>query len=188
MTGVAVAFLWILGSIDSCAQLFLLVSLQNKTATMPNFCSKNVALRRQILSSTKPAINILYFVLVSVVIVYTYLSVMATVKSACSHTRSASKASKTLLLHLIQLLLCVTSTLFTEMNSSRMWNIDPSSALHIQYALFVAFIIFPKCLSPLIYGLRDKTFQLVFKYYFTFGLVCDPRASPSRKNNVFSFA
>lgn len=178
MTGVAIAFIWTVGSIDSCTQLFLFVSLQNKTVTIPNFCSKNLALRRQIFSNSSTIINILCFVLVSVIIIYTYIAVMVTVKSACSHARNATKASKTVLLHLIQLLLCLTSTFFNEMNSSRMWNINPSFALHIQYALFVALIIFPKCLSPLIYGLRDETFRLVFKYYFTFGFECNPKAFP----------
>lgn len=178
MTGVVIAFIWTVGSIDSCTQLFLFVSLQNKSATVPNFCSKNLVLRRQIFSNSRTVVNILCFVLVSVIIAYTYIAVMVTVKSACSHARSATKASKTLLLHLIQLLLCLTSTLFNEMNSSNMWSVNPSLALDIQYALFVAFIIFPKCLSPLIYGLRDNTFQMVFKYYFTFGLECNPKTSP----------
>lgn len=176
MTGVAIAFIWTVGSIDSCTQLFLLVSLQNKTVTVPNFCSKNLVLRQQIFSSTRSVNNILCFVLVSIIIIYTYIAVMVTVKSACSHAQNAAKASKTLLLHLVQLLLCLTSTLFNEMNSSHAWDVNPSLALNIQYALFVALIIFPKCLSPLIYGLRDNTFQLVLKYYFTFGLDCSPQA------------
>lgn len=178
MAGVVIAFIWTVGSIDSCTQLFLFVSLQNKSVTMPNFCNKNLVLRQQIFSNSRTVVNTLCFVFVSVIIIYTYIAVMVTVKSACAHARSATKASKTLLLHLIQLLLCLTSTLFTEMNSSNMWNTNPSLALNIQYALFVAFIIFPKCLSPLIYGVRDNTFQLVFKYYFTFGLECNPKTCP----------
>lgn len=175
MTGVVIAFMWTVSSIDSCTQLFFFVSLQNKSAIVLNFCSKNLVLRQQIFSNARTIVNILCFVLVSVIIIYTYIAVMVTVKSACSHARHATKASKTLLLHLIQLLLCLTSTLFNEMNSSNTWNVNPSLALNIQFALFVAFIIFPKCLSPLIYGLRDNTFHLVFKYYFTFGLECNSK-------------
>lgn len=178
MTGVAIAFMWTFGSIEPCTQLFLLVSLQNKNITMPNFCSKNFVLRQQIVSTTKNFMKILCFVSVSIIIMYTYIAVMVTVKSACSHAHNAAKASKTLLLHLIQFLLCLTSTLFNEMISGHMWNDNPSLALNIQYALFVAFIIFPKCLSPLIYGLRDSTLKLVFKYYFTFGLKCNSKQSP----------
>lgn len=178
MTGIVIAFIWALGSIDSCAQFFLLVSFQNKSVAVPNFCSKNLALRQRFFSNARTVVNVLCFVLVSVIILYTYVAVTVTVKSACSHSRSATKASKTLLLHLIQFLLCLTSTLFNEMNSSNMWNVNPSLALNIQYALFIALIIFPKCLSPLVYGLRDNTLQLVFKYYFTFGLECNPKPRP----------
>lgn len=168
-TGVAIAFIWTVGSLDSFTQLFLFVSLENTSFTVPKFCNRNSVFRLQIYSSINKAFTIVYFVLVSVIIIYTYIAIMITAKSASSHVRNATKAHRTVLLHLVQLCLCLTSTLFNMINSSSIWNINPPVALHIQYALFVGLIIFPKCLSPLIYGLRDQTFGHVFIYYFTFG-------------------
>lgn len=168
-TGVAIAFIWTVGSLDSFTQLFLFVSLENTSFTVPKFCNRNSVFRLQIYSSINKAFTIVYFVLVSVIIIYTYIAIMITVKSASSHVRDATKAHRTVLLHLVQLGLCLTSTLFNMINSSSKWNINPPVAIHIQYALFVGLIIFPKCLSPLIYGLRDQTFGQVFIYYFTFG-------------------
>ncbi|CAB1421986.1 unnamed protein product [Pleuronectes platessa] len=49
-------------------------------------------------------------------------------------------------------------------------NINRNVAINVQYGLFLGLIIFPNCLSPLIYGLRDHTFRHIFIYYFTFGL------------------
>ncbi|XP_018546545.1 odorant receptor 131-2-like [Lates calcarifer] len=168
-TRVAIAVMWTMASVDSFTQLLLFVSLENTSFTVPRFCNKNSVFRLQIYSTLNKAFTILYFVSVSLIIIYTYIAIMITVKSASSNIRSATKAHRTVLLHLFQLCLCLTSTLFNMMNSSSLWNINPDMALHIQYALFLGVIIFPKCLSPLIYGLRDNTFRHVFKYYFSFG-------------------
>ncbi|XP_070773779.1 odorant receptor 131-2-like [Enoplosus armatus] len=177
-TVVAIAVMWTVASLDSFTQLFLFVSLENTSFTLPRFCTRNSVFRLQIYSTLNKAFTILYFVLVSIIIIYTYIAIMITVKSASSNIRNATKAHRTVLLHLLQLCLCLTSTLFNMINSSSLWNINPAMAIHIQYALFLGLIIFPKCLSPLIYGLRDHTFRHVFKYYFTFGFKTTVRSFP----------
>lgn len=177
MTGVAIAVIWTMGSFDSCTQLFLFISLENWSFAVP-ICSRDRVFKMQIFAYVSTAITIVNFVLVSVIIIYTYIAIMITVKSASSGARNAVKAHKTVLLHLIQLCMCLISTLFHEMNSSNIWSINPSLAIHIQYTLFIGFIVFPKCLSPLIYGLRDQTFRQVFKCYFTFGLKINVKPCP----------
>ncbi|XP_060912382.1 odorant receptor 131-2-like [Labrus mixtus] len=166
-TGIAIAVMWTVGSFDSFTQLFLFVSLENTSIPMQRFCYRNSVFRLQIYSTLNKAFTIVYFVLVSTIIIYTYIAIMITVKSASSNVRDASKAHKTVLLHLIQLCLCLTSSLFSTISDQS--NIHPAMVVHVRYALFVGLIIFPKCLSPLIYGLRDNTFRYVFKNYFTFG-------------------
>ncbi|KAM9348910.1 odorant receptor 131-2-like [Symphorus nematophorus] len=168
-TGIAIAVMWTVASIDSFAQIFLFISFEESSFTLTRFCNRHSVFRLQIYSTLNKAFTIVYFVLVSIVIIYTYIATMITVRSASSSTRAASKAHKTVILHLLQLCLCLTSTLFEMINTSSTWSINPVTAIHIQYVLFVGLIIFPKCLSPLIYGLRDQTFRHIFKYYFTFG-------------------
>nr|XP_023692836.1 growth hormone secretagogue receptor type 1-like [Paramormyrops kingsleyae] len=41
----------------------------------------------------------------------------------------------------------------------------------IRYLNYLAFILAPKCLNPLIYGLRDDQFYLVLKNYAFCGLI-----------------
>lgn len=175
-TGVAIAIMWMVASLDAFTQLFLFVSLENTGFTVPAYCHRHHVLRLPIYSTISKAFTILYFISVSMIIIYTYIAIMTTVKS--STVRNASKAHKTVLLHLLQLCLCLTSTLFTMINSSNMWNVNPTMAIHIQYALFLGLLIFPKCLSPLIYGLRDHTFRHFFIYYFTFGFKTTVNTSP----------
>ncbi|XP_071317603.1 odorant receptor 131-2-like [Trachinotus anak] len=168
-TGIAVTVMWTLASIDSFILLFLFVSLENTGFTVPVSCKTNSIFRLQIYSTLNLAFTIINFVFVSLIIIYTYIAVLITVKSASSNVSSARKAHKTVLLHLFQLCLCLISILFNMINTDDLWIIYPALAVHIQYALFLGLIIFPKCLSPLLYGLRDQTLRHVFKYYFTFG-------------------
>ncbi|XP_056253931.1 odorant receptor 131-2-like [Seriola aureovittata] len=168
-TGMAIAVMWTVASLESFTQLFLFVSIEKTSFTVSRFCTRNNIFRLQIYTTLNRAFTIMHFLLVSMIIIYTYIAIMITVKTASSHIRNASKAHRTVLLHLFQLCMCLTSTMFNMINTYGMWNINPAMAIHIQYALFLSLIIFPKCLSPLIYGLRDHTFRHVFKYYFTFG-------------------
>ncbi|XP_075957505.1 odorant receptor 131-2-like [Anarhichas minor] len=168
MTGVAIALMWTFASFDFFTQLLLYISLESTGFTVLRICYKH-AFKLQIYTTVNEGITIACFVLVGMISIYTYIAVMITVKSASSD-RNSSKPQKTMLLHLIQLCLCLTSTLFNIINSVTPLKINPAIAVHVRDALFLCLIIFPKCLSPLIYGLRDHAFRPVFLYYFTFGL------------------
>ncbi|XP_056267327.1 odorant receptor 131-2-like [Pseudoliparis swirei] len=169
LTKVAIAVMWTVASLDSFALLFLFISLEKSGFTVRRSCHRHI-FQLQMYSTINRDFTIAFFVIVCMVAIYTYIAVMITVKSASSTVRNSSKPHKTMLLHLIQLCLCLTSTLFNMINSTSMLNKNLSLAITIQYVLFLTLIIFPKCLSPLIYGLRDRTFRHVFIYYFTFGL------------------
>ncbi|KAM7397782.1 hypothetical protein PAMA_005892 [Pampus argenteus] len=171
-TGITIAVVWTVASLDSLSQLFLFVSIENTGFTVQRFCTRNSVFRLRIFSTLNKAFTIMYFVLVSMIIIYTYIAIMIAVKTTSTNVRNARRARKTVLLHLLQLCLCLTSTLFNMINSSGMWDIDAVMAIHIHYALFLGLIIFPKCLSPIIYGLRDHTFRHAFQYYLTFGIKC----------------
>ncbi|XP_074528505.1 odorant receptor 131-2-like [Halichoeres trimaculatus] len=165
-TGIAIAVMWSVGSLDSLIQLLLFFSLEKTSFSLKSFCYRNRVFRLKIYAILSDAFIILYFVSVSLIIIFTYIAIMITVKSASSNVRNGSKAHKTVLLHLIQLGLCLTSPFFNMIDSHT--GLQASHAVDIQYALFVSLIIFPKCLSPLIYGLRDQTLRQVIKQYLTF--------------------
>uniref|UniRef100_A0A671XAL6 Odorant receptor, family 93, subfamily A, member 4 n=1 Tax=Sparus aurata TaxID=8175 RepID=A0A671XAL6_SPAAU len=166
-TGVAIAVMWTAASLDAFTQLLIFVRLENTSSTVPRYCSRQNVFQLQISVTLYKVFNILYFVIVSIIIIYTYIAIMITVKSASASVREGSKAHKTVLLHLFQLGLCLVSTMFSMMNSGQLVGV-----------LFVVLIILPKCLSPLIYGLRDQTFRHVFIYYFTFGFKVTNKAFP----------
>ncbi|XP_034007813.1 odorant receptor 131-2-like [Trematomus bernacchii] len=182
-TGVAIAVMWTVASLDSFTQLFLFVSVENTNYTVPRFCHRHLY-RQQLYSNTNNAFIIVLFTCVIIIIIYTFFAIMITVRSASASSSGSteskgSKAYKTVLLHLLQVFLCLTSTVFNTINSDSMWKSNLTLATNVQYALFLCLIIFPKFLSPLIYGLRDQTFRHVFKYYFTFGFKITAKTFPT---------
>ncbi|XP_034149258.1 odorant receptor 131-2-like [Esox lucius] len=111
---------------------------------------------------------IILFTIVGFIIIYTYITLMLIAKSASTDKDSNNKARNTVLLHLIQLCLSLSSTLHHNIVSAlKSMGLDKAS--QIEYILFITVIILPKCLSPLIYGLRDKMFRHILIYHLTFG-------------------
>ncbi|KAG8008331.1 Olfactory receptor 2T6 [Nibea albiflora] len=129
----AIAVMWTMASLDSFIQLFLFFSLENTTFTLPRFCMRNTVLRLQIYSTMNKTFTILYFVLVSMIIIYTYIAIIITVKTSSSKASKSNKAHKTVLLHLVQLCLCLMSTLFNMINTSNVSNLNSAVAHQIQF-------------------------------------------------------
>lgn len=169
-TKVIIAVMWTAASLDSLAQLFVFISLENVSVSELRICSRDTLFKLKIYATLNKTFTIVCFVLVSVIIIYTYIAILITVRAASHNTSGATKAHKTVLLHLLQLCLCLSSTLFYTIVTSWLLNMNPAKANNIKYILFLSLIIFPRCLSPLVYGLRDQKLREIFTYYFTFGL------------------
>ncbi|XP_061753740.1 odorant receptor 131-2-like [Nerophis ophidion] len=166
-TRIAIVVMWSMASLDSFVQLFVFVRLENSSFIVSPHCGRHNVWRLKIYATIDAIFIILYFVIVSVIIFYTYIAIIFTVRSTSTNVRNASKARNTVMLHMFQLCLCLTSTLFSMIKSGGPLSLKP--VLHFQYVFFLGLIVFPKCLSPLIYGLRDNTFRHAFRDYFIFG-------------------
>uniref|UniRef100_A0A667WNH4 Odorant receptor 131-2-like n=1 Tax=Myripristis murdjan TaxID=586833 RepID=A0A667WNH4_9TELE len=169
-TRIAVAAVWTLGSLDSLIKLSVFVILEKKALNLQTFCSAYSLPQRGIYEMLNQTFTIMYFLLVGIIIIYTYIATIVAARSASSKSSTASKAHKTVLMHLLQLCLYLVSTTFNMINTTVYWNMMPVVRRQVRYVLFIVLIIFPRCLSPLIYGLRDQSFKHYFKYYFSFGL------------------
>nr|ABC43375.1 odorant receptor [Danio rerio] len=168
-THTAICVVWVLGLIQCLSEMIIFYSFDNTNISMNLFCSRTTLFRLQIYKKFDIAFTCIFFVLVSFVIIFTYASISAVAKTAACDKLSAKKANKTVLLHLIQLGLGASSILVGVIQEAIYVYTDFLTALNVMYFCFLVFIIFPKCLSPLIYGMRDQAFCCLFKYYFTFG-------------------
>ncbi|XP_072547486.1 odorant receptor 131-2-like [Salminus brasiliensis] len=112
----------------------------------------------------------LLFLIMTLIIIFTYIKIMIAARAASSDKKkSTNKSLRTVVLHAFQLFLCIMQFLnpYIEMIFLKT---DMSVYGHLRYANFVIFIIAPRCLSPLIYGLRDEKFFHVLKHHALFGL------------------
>nr|XP_017208427.1 olfactory receptor 2A1/2A42-like [Danio rerio]ABC43377.1 odorant receptor [Danio rerio] len=169
ITHTAIVVVWVLGLIQCLSEVIIFYSFDSANTVLNSFCTRIILFRLQIYKSIDIAFTCIFFVLVSFVIIFTYASIAAVAKTAACDKLSAKKANKTVLLHLIQLGLGAMSILVGVVQEAIYLSTNYLTAINVMYFCFVVFIVFPKCLSPLIYGMRDQAFCCLFKYYFTFG-------------------
>ncbi|XP_035290814.1 odorant receptor 131-2-like [Anguilla anguilla] len=167
-TGMAIAIVWALGSVQSFTSLIWFL-ISGPLVSTWGFCSRLFMPGLGVYSDINNTFTIIYFLSVGITIVYTYIGIVVAARSVSSNKLSAAKAHRTVLLHLIQLGLCLSSMLFGPIIAVARAHLDLFAAVNVQYVMFLGLIILPRCLSPLIYGLRDQTFKPLFIYYVTFG-------------------
>lgn len=161
-TQVAVVGIWALSSLNVFVQVVLLLEFpfeELESLQMKDFCS-NVALFLGPMSDIfEKAITCTMFVLASLAIVCSYIGVMIAARTASTNKTSFEKARNTLLLHLVQLALTLSSTLYTPMLVGLSKITTRLIVVRVQNFLYLFVIIFPRCLSALIYGIRDKNMK-----------------------------
>uniref|UniRef100_A0A674PNY1 G-protein coupled receptors family 1 profile domain-containing protein n=1 Tax=Takifugu rubripes TaxID=31033 RepID=A0A674PNY1_TAKRU len=116
-----------------------------------------------------------YFFIMSITITFSYVKIMKVAKAASGENKKSTwKGLSTVILHAFQLLLCLIQ-LWCPFIESAIIKIDLLLYINVRYFDYVTFILAPRCLSPLIYGLRDEKFLNALKYLALFvhiGLIC----------------
>lgn len=56
--------------------------------------------------------------------------------------------------------------------------------INVRFFDYIVFILAPRCLCPLVYGLRDEKFFLAIKYYVFFGV--NKNISPILVDNLIT--
>ncbi|XP_062393480.1 odorant receptor 131-2-like [Sardina pilchardus] len=169
-TYVAIAAIWFLGFVNS------VIDSVYTSVTDPVFFTEQIICDRQSIITTPwqrsfdQAIDAVYYISVTLTIFYSYIRIMAVARSLSSNAKSAGKARRTLLLHLVQLLPCLNTLAYGYIISFIAATLSLSAFLEARYVIYLLFILIPRCLSPLVYGLRDDTLRGLYVYYFKCGL------------------
>ncbi|XP_044040042.1 odorant receptor 131-2-like isoform X2 [Siniperca chuatsi] len=111
-------------------------------------------------------VQVLLFTFVFLTLVITYLKVLCAARAVSgSNQASARNARNTILLHGVQLLICMLSFIspFINLILVTTW---PRERTKILFTSFLFTNVLPRLLSPLIYGVRDKKFSSHFKLHF----------------------
>ncbi|XP_030633934.1 odorant receptor 131-2-like [Chanos chanos] len=168
---IGLLIIWTISSVISFVNLFGFLAV-NPSHIMLSYvvCSVEVLLTFTWQAQLRAVLPQLYFICLFVIIVFTYIKILMAARAASSdNKKSTYKSLRTVALHAFQLFLCLVQLLSPYVELAVL-QIDFMLFFDVRYANFVVFIIAPRCLSPLIYGLRDEKFFLVLKQHALFGL------------------
>ena len=111
--------------------------------------------------------QVFFLSVVSVTLAATYLKVLFAASAASASSRaSARKARNTILLHGVQLLICML-TYVAPFVCVHLIRAMPHQLTLILLISFILVNILPRLLSPLIYGVRDQKFRTQIRLLFS---------------------
>ncbi|KAG7478658.1 mu-type opioid receptor-like [Solea senegalensis] len=134
-------------------------------------CSVEILIVYKWQDHVRSAVFQFYFLIMCLIIMLCYVKVMQVARTASDDDKISSKGLKTVTLHAFQLLLCLIQFWYPLIMSSLI-HIDFTDLQHVRFFSYIMFNLAPRCLSPLIYGLRDEMFFTAMKKCLSCGL-CD---------------
>ncbi|XP_039632774.1 odorant receptor 131-2-like [Perca fluviatilis] len=167
-TEVAIIVVWVFSSLNILTQILLLLDFpfENlESLEMKDFCARENMLLGRMSDDYDKAFTYFLFVSAGVAVTSSYIGVMIAARSASTDKASARKARNTLLLHLGQLGLSLSSTIYNPLLIAMSKVLQKIVLVRIQIVLYVCIVIFPRCLSALIYGIRDQTIRPILICY-----------------------
>uniref|UniRef100_A0A3B3WC93 G-protein coupled receptors family 1 profile domain-containing protein n=2 Tax=Poecilia mexicana TaxID=48701 RepID=A0A3B3WC93_9TELE len=166
-TTVVIIAIWAVSSLNNLTRvLFLEFSLEKMESwEVEDVCSNFALVLGAVTAEYDRAYTCVVFVSAGVATTFSYVSVIIAARSASTDKALAHKARNTLLLHLVQLGLSLSSTINNPLIVALSKVLTRVAFLWVQSVFYVCFIIFPRCLSSLIYGLRDQTIRPALLYY-----------------------
>uniref|UniRef100_A0A3Q3DHM4 G-protein coupled receptors family 1 profile domain-containing protein n=1 Tax=Hippocampus comes TaxID=109280 RepID=A0A3Q3DHM4_HIPCM len=128
------------------------------------FCLRETAFPSPMLIQKRDITYIVYLVIVWSVIFFTYFKILFTAQTA---SKDAKKARRTIVLHGVQVLLCMT-TYAVPLVKDALLRVFPKNYSDSLFACYIIVQVWPRSISPIIYGVRDKCFRKYLKHY----LIC----------------
>ncbi|KAF7199167.1 odorant receptor 131-2-like [Nothobranchius furzeri] len=137
---------------------------------MGTVCSVESFILYEWMNHLRSVLYLLYFLIMCIIIVFSYVQIMKVAKAASGENKKSTwRGLRTVILHAFQLLLCLIQ-MWCPFIEAAMLQIDFMLFINIRYFNYITFILAPRCLSPLIYGLRDELFFQAVRYYALCGL------------------
>ncbi|KAM8769805.1 odorant receptor 131-2-like [Acanthopagrus schlegelii] len=139
-----------------------------------NVCSVEIFIFHTWQGHLRSAISQFYFLVMVSIIIFCYVQIMKVAKAASGENKKSTwKGLRTVILHGFQLLLCLIQ-LWCPFIEAALLQTNFLLFINVRYFNYITFILAPRCLSPLIYGLRDEMFFQALKHYALCGLNKNP--------------
>ncbi|XP_047463585.1 odorant receptor 131-2-like [Mugil cephalus] len=167
-TGLAIVLVWAFGSLNVLAHISLLLQFpfaDLESLQMKDHCTISAMMLTQISYHFEEAFTCFLFAVAGVTVISSYIGVIVVARSASTDKASARKARNTMTLHLVQLGLSLLSTVHNPILATLSQIMSRVELLRIQIFIYMCTILLPRCLSALIYGLRDQTIRPVLMHH-----------------------
>ncbi|XP_033822295.2 odorant receptor 131-2-like [Periophthalmus magnuspinnatus] len=165
-TYIAIAFIWLISVQSVLPDLFVALATERLDFFISRvFCQKQDVFRFPGIDKKHTIFNAVLMAIVWLTLIYTYFKILFTAKSASA---DAKKARNTVLLHSFQLMLSMLTYLYIAL-TIELISLFPQSVHAIRFAVATIANVMPRLVSPLVYGIRDKTFRKYLKMYFFCG-------------------
>uniref|UniRef100_A0A3P9M2Z5 Si:dkeyp-3f10.17 n=1 Tax=Oryzias latipes TaxID=8090 RepID=A0A3P9M2Z5_ORYLA len=122
------------------------------------FCDHSLLFRHASVYYKNCVFDGLYLSSVALTLLYTYCRIMLAARAASAGLASVNRARNTVLLHGVQLMLCMLAFVVPSLQAALI-SLFPLLILEIRYVFFLLVYIIPRFLSPVIYGCRDQLFR-----------------------------
>ncbi|XP_051250719.1 odorant receptor 131-2-like [Dicentrarchus labrax] len=177
-TAVAIIVVWTFCSLNVLIRVLLLLDFPFSdldSLQMKELCSSLLMFLTPMSDIYDKAYTCFLFTSAGVAVISSYIGVVIAARSASTDKASARKARNTLLLHLVQLGLSLSSTINNPLLLVISKTVSRVVFARMQNFLYVCFFILPRCLSSLIYGLRDQTIRPILVYFLCCRLTLSPQ-------------
>ncbi|XP_059187168.1 odorant receptor 131-2-like [Centropristis striata] len=178
---IIILFLWLISCISTI--IYYSVGKSNPALNIlstPVLCKSSLVNSSPIQALLRAAVNILFFAVVAVVILFTYIRILLETRKLRQDKVSVSKAMHTVLLHGFQLLLSMLA--FTHPITETLIVLHANWLPEdIAFFNYFCFILIPRFLSPLIYGFRDQSLRACIRKTF---LCCSNKVKPSLRGKL----
>ncbi|XP_022625121.1 olfactory receptor 7G1-like [Seriola dumerili] len=167
-TGGAIIVVWAFGSLNVLIRVVLLLDFpfeEQEGLQMTEFCSREKMMLGSLSDDYDKAYTCILFISAGMAITCSYIGVMVAARSVSTDKASARKARNTLLLYSVQLGLSLFSTIYNPLLIAISKVVNKIVLVRIQIVGYVCIVIFPRCLSTLIYGIRDRTIRPILIYH-----------------------
>ncbi|KAM3936221.1 odorant receptor 131-2-like [Leptodactylus fuscus] len=155
----AIGFIWLLGLTPQFLDFIALcISMPRGFFSTSMLCDWQAFQMSKVQEIVRILNGIITFPAVGLVILFTYVKIILVARKSGSGKSSAYKAEKTVLLHALQLILCLMIVVASTTDKYSLNNF-----FFIPTTNFFFFVIIPRFISPFIYGVRDEVFQKQMK-------------------------
>ncbi|XP_058487092.1 odorant receptor 131-2-like [Solea solea] len=159
-TYAVIGVIWMLSSFYVLPDLFIALATESVEFFHSRlFCLTDNVFKHPGRKERRQIFNLVLMVGVWLTLIYTYFRILVTAQAAAT---DAKKARNTVLLHCFQLLLCMLTYVHYSIIEGLLF-LFPNGILAIRFTVSIFIHVLPRLISPVVYGLRDKTFRKYLK-------------------------